>query len=205
MSTTRKGGKKANKATRSGKAAAAKAGRRTKASATTGAKKAGAKKGPPGGGVDHPPVIITDGSATLRLHEPTYPGSGDTHASTNLRIDRLTSSRTHTDGTFICRSLAPNERVEIRVTCRTGSGGNERAFTIVGGNSTAAGNSPQVTFDHGVFPPGSHDSRGRRIFRNPSRNIISLEIFSPPGSGNRVHDCSVVKNKEDYIFTLFDH
>jgi hypothetical protein len=120
----------------------------------------------------------------------------------------LTASKTHTDGTFICRRLAQGERVEIRVTCRIGGGGgggNERSFTIIGGNPASAGNSPQVTFDHGIFPGGGHDSEGRRIFRNANRDIIRLEIFSPPGSGNRVHDCSVVTNKTDYVFTLFDH
>jgi hypothetical protein len=195
MASTRKSSNKGSKAGKSNKA--------TKASAESAAALTA------GGDVDHPPVIITDGSATIALDENVYrriPAGGNRHVSTRLRLLSVGTNRLHEETKSpICHELDEDEVVEIRVTCRLGSGSHERSYTITGGNSDDGSGSPVIEFDHrsGFFPPGTVVA-GRRRFRNTSRQIVSLEIFSPPGSAKPVHTCSVVEKQTKYEISIFD-
>jgi hypothetical protein len=191
MATTSKSGKKAGK-----KAGSSKASKASKAAV------AGDSD------VEHPPVIITDGSATIALDENEYrrtpPMTGNRHVSTGLRLLSVGANRLHDETkSQICHTLDDDEVVEIRVTTRVGGGPHQRSFTITGGNAEDGSQSPVVEFDHGIFPAGNVVA-SRRRFRNANRQIVSLEIFSPPGSAQPVHTCSVVANLSNYEITFFD-
>jgi hypothetical protein len=199
MASTRKSGKKARKTAKSSKAA------RTSKSIKASAQRATGVAAD--SNVDHPPVIVTDGSATIALDENVYrrpSASADRHISTDLRLISVGANRLHEEtDSATCRQLRENEVVQIMVTTRLGTGGPLRRFTITGGNSADGSNSPVVEFDHGVFRPGAIFA-GRRRFRNANHRIVSLEIFSPPGSQEPVHTCSVVEDQTNYEISIFD-
>lgn len=199
MASTRKGGKKASKSGRPTKSSKA-------AKKALGASKSlAATKGGPGGEETHPPVIITDGSASLHAHTNTYrrdPPNGGTRVSEELRLVGVVTDKFHSDtGSSDCITLSPGETAEVTVTCRIGGGGNERSFTVRGGNSNLPEHSPVIVFNHGVFPQGVLDSRGRRIFRSQGRDITRMEIVTSTG---RTHDCSVVREETHYTITIVD-
>lgn len=200
MVSTRKSSKKASKAAKSGKAT--KASKKSAAGAVADSD------------VEHPPVIIVDGTATIALDEneyPRVPAGGDKHVSTGLRLVSVGANRLHDPDpetgikSPVCYELDEDEVVEIKVICMTGGGGHEQSFTIRGGNSDDGSGSPVVEFDHrsGHFPPGTVVA-GRRRFRSASRKMVSLEIFSPPGSQDPVHTCSVVAKQQGYEISIFD-
>lgn len=199
MASTRKSSKKASKSARSSKAAGTKKALKAPVESTA---DVGTNSD-----VDHPPPIITDGSASIGLDEneyPRVPAGGNRHVSTDLLIHSVGANRLHAaTKSPICYELDEDEVIEIRVTCRIGSGGQERSFTITGGNAGDGSESPVIEFNHGVFPPGAVVA-GRRRFRNANRQIVSLEIFSPPGSGEPVHTCSVVEDNTNYEISIFD-
>lgn len=197
MDSTSKGGKKAREAAESSKATAAKS---SKAANKT---KARAANGGSSGDVTHPPVIITDGSAAIGFVENFYPpAGGNLRKSTGLRIDRVEANKKHDDDRFLCYQLSDGEKVRIEVTCRVGDD-EERGFIIGGGNSSAAGHSPELDFDGGIYTPETAGP-ARRKFRNADRQIVSLKIFSPPNNRVPVHDCSVVLKKKNYEITVYD-
>jgi hypothetical protein len=203
MASTRKSSKKARKAASSSKAAGT--------NKAMGASAAGVATS---SDVTHPPVIITDGSATIALDEneyPRVPAGGSKHVSTDLRLLSVGANRLHDPDpetgikSPTCYELDEDEVVEIKVTCLTGGGAHEQSFTITGGNSDDGSGSPVIEFDHhsGHFPPGTVVA-GRKRFRSASRKIVSLEIFSPPGSQDPVHTCSVVAKQKGYEISIFD-
>ena len=162
-----------------------------KKSAKKSLKKA-AKKGGGGGQVSHPPIIITDGSASFEFEDPEYPQvSATTHQSTGLKLSQVRSNKQHDDGTFICHTLANNERVLIVVTCKVGGTTDPKTINFRGGNFTNGSGSPSFDFDHGAFnetftpiEPGNR----RRVGKN-SRDITRLEIFR---GNTRIHDCTAI-------------
>jgi hypothetical protein len=209
MASTRNSSKKVSKAARSSKAAKSSKTATARTNKAIGASAESAAGAAVNSDVDHPPVIITKSSAAISLAENVYrrdPAGGNRHVSADLRLLSVGANRLHEDTKSpICYELDEDEVVEIIVTSRIGGGGPETSFTITGGNAEDGSESPVVNFDHGAsaFPPGSVIA-GRRRFRNVNRQIVSLEIFSPPGSDEPVHTCSVVENNTNCEISIFD-
>jgi len=162
-------------------------------------KSAAANATGPGPTDQHTPIIITDGSASIEFSSGEYPKTtgSDIRQSKNLRLDRIVANKKHNNGMFTCHQLAANERVVIRVTCKINGTDDGKNFTITGGNSTLAGNSPSIEFSDGVystpFPP---IEQGKRV-GNVNREITKLEIFRVNQAGNleSVHNCEVIAKK----------
>lgn len=164
---------------------------------------------PPGGGVDHTPIIITDGSASIEFTESLYtPVSGNPNRrrSTGLHLVKVSAHRDH-DRTRnpesvgrVCFPLVSGQLYEIEFTCeRTGQ--PTRNF-VVGGGPTF---SPELQFEHGSggeyqkssanFPPIDLGQR----FGNLDRNITRMQIFRVEDSSRvLVHDCGRVENNCEY-------
>ena len=165
-------------------------------------------EGPGGGGVNHTPIIITDGSASLEFAESEYlPDSSDStlRISSGLHLVKVSAHRNHdrqvnpeSQGR-ICFPLAGNEVYEIEFTCARE--GRPVSNFIIGGGPAV---SPRIRFDHGAgkeyqrtadFPSIDLGQR----FGNLLRNIVRMQIFRiENGSRQPVHDCGVVENGCEY-------
>jgi hypothetical protein len=170
---------------------------------------------PPTGDVDHTPIIITDGSASIEFAEHLY--SPDTaHGNPNRRISmglhlvKVSANQNHTVANpesvgRSCFPLVAGELYEIEVTCvRAGAGPNR---FVIGGGPTV---SPVIEFEHqngqdyqkdpGAFPPIQLGQR----FGNASRNISRLQIFRIQNRTRvRVHDCQLAP-RQGCEYTILD-
>jgi hypothetical protein len=153
-----------------------------------------------GGGVDHTPIIITDGSASIEFTEhlyPPVPGNPNRRRSTGLHLMKISANRNHDPQVNpeslgrVCVRLVSGELYEIEFTCER-AGRPPKNF-IVGGGPTF---SPQLEFEHGLggeyqkntidFPPIDLGQR----FGNQLRNITRMQIFKIVGSSREpIHDC----------------
>jgi len=178
-----------------------------KAVAKKSAKKAAKNGGGPDGEVTHPPIIITDGSASIEFEDDKYPlnGSTTTHQSKDLRLTEISSNQEHGNGARVCRTLQDKETVLIVVTCQVGGTSDPRTIEIRGGNFIDGSASPSIKFDHKAFDETFKPIKkgNRRRVGKKNRNITSLEIFRV-SDNKRVHDCDVVKKKKGFEITVND-
>jgi hypothetical protein len=164
-------------------------------------RKANADDDPPStGGVNHTPIIITDGSASLEFTIASYdpdPESNVNTANEPLHLVSIVSDRPHTPGQQdrTCFNFTGTDMFEIEVKCKGGGGFND--FEIRGSFDPSI--RPEVEVDrgeyreNGSFPP-RHPPTGHR-FVSTGRQITKLRIFrlinghrqQPP-----VHDCPLV-------------
>jgi hypothetical protein len=167
-----------------------------------------------GGGVDHTPIIITDGSASIEFTENLYnpvPGNPNRRRSTGLHLMKISAHRNHDSQVNpesigrVCIRLVAGELYEMEFTCER-AGRPPKNF-IVGGGPTI---SPVLEFEHGFegeyqknaidFPPIDLGQR----FGNQHRNITRLQIFRIESDGSRVriHDCG--RAGEDCEYRILD-
>ncbi len=155
----------------------------------------------PTGDVDHTPIIITDGSASIEFAEGLYhpdAGNPNRRVSTGLHLVKVSANQEHPAANpesvgRSCFPLVAGDLYEIEVTCvRTGASPNR---FVIGGGPTV---SPVIEFehqngqdyqkDHVTFPSIQLGQR----FGNALRNISRLQIFRIEGGMRiRVHDCRV--------------
>ncbi len=162
-----------------------------------------------GHGVDHTPIIITDGSASIEFAQNLYQpvgGDPDRRRSTGLHLVKVSANREHDRIANpesigrVCFELVRGDLYEIEFICQR-NGQPDRNF-LVGGGPTF---SPELKFEHltgteyqmnaATFPSIDLGQR----FGNLERNIARMRIFRIV-NGNRVqvHDCGVVGNGCEY-------
>jgi hypothetical protein len=160
----------------------------------------------PEGEVEHTPIIVSDGSASIQFHLPFYPLDSSTgvNSSKNLFLQHVEAKhKAHADGKAVCHELDPGEECVIVVTCKQ-QGKTDEQYVIRGGNSTDPAMSPSIKFNHSEFkedpinfPPETFPGLkpGNR-FVNKDRNPTKLEIFrvEADGSLTSVHDCPLVSD-----------
>lgn len=157
---------------------------------------------PPTGQVDHTPIIITDGSASIEFAENRYlpeDGNPNRRRSTDLHLMKVVANRNHTLAANpesrgrSCLPLVAGDLYEIEVTC-TLLGQPAKNFLVSGGPTF----SPVIEFDHASGGEYRKDSNefpsielGQR-FGNLLRGITRLQIFRIENATRvRVHDCAL--------------
>ncbi len=167
----------------------------------------------PTGEVDHTPIIITDGSASIEFAERLYipdAANPNRRASTGLHLVKVSANQEHPPANpesvgRSCFPLVAGDLYEIEVTC-VRDGAQPNRFVIGGGPTV----SPVIEFEHQNgqdyqkdqtrFPPIQLGQR----FGNPSRDISRLQIFRiESGRRVRVHDCRVAQ-RQGCEYTILD-
>ena len=159
------------------------------------------------GEVEHSPIIITDGSASVELSRTAYTHiGGGTHTSSGINLQRVEARRNPSSPApdHICHTFVGAAIHRVEVVCVVGA---QRTDITVTGANTGANRSPIVQFDRGGhfnenagFPP-KHPTRGRR-FSNGNARIISLRVIRV-STGEIVHDCPFVTSG-GFEYTICD-
>ncbi|HEX7317892.1 MAG TPA: hypothetical protein VF297_28570 [Pyrinomonadaceae bacterium] len=168
----------------------------------------------PTGQVDHTPIIITDGSASIEFAEDLYiPNAGNPNrrVSKDLHLVKVVANQEHSRADNpesvgnSCFPFVAGDLYEIEVTCAR-DGTQPNSF-VVGGGPTV---SPVIEFEHQTgqdyqknkttFPPIQLGQR----FGNVQRNISRLQIFRiEDGMRVRVHDCRLAP-RQGCQYTILD-
>jgi subtilisin family serine protease len=153
--------------------------------------------------VDHPPIIITDGSAIIEFDAEEYPlpGGSDEHVSAGLSLGAISAINKDQVGHF-CPALPLNRPARIVVTLQ----GPQALQLIINGANSRAGGSPRIRFDHSVFPQvTSLDPEYQKYFGREYR-ITRMEIFliNAAGVPELHHDCPFVNQGNCYRITIVD-
>lgn len=153
--------------------------------------------------VNHTPIIITDGSASIEFTINSYTQDMESNNNTakadqKLHMTSVVSDRPHTlngaDNT--CFTFVAGELYEVEVKCRGGGGFNNLKIR---GSLDPLADLPAVDFDRGEYredPQGEFRPRnagtGHR-FGTLARRVRKLRIFRVT-NGQRVleHDCPLV-------------
>lgn len=156
--------------------------------------------------VEHSPIIITDGSASVEFQRRgyTHVGSGS-HPSLGRRLVRVEARRVP-NGTIdhVCRTFTGTTRHRIVAHCMVGEVPSD--IIIEGANQGALGsNSPEIDFRRDIhfrelanFPPKF--GTGVR-FTNADARIVSFTVTNL--STGEVHDCPLGK-AGGFEYTIVD-
>jgi hypothetical protein len=158
--------------------------------------------------VEHTPIIVTDGSATIEFSGSHYLPDDDDPKNTNtahdLKLSFIEAHRTHnsTDakGSTVCYVFLPGEEYEIEVTCQRIGQGNKN-FKVRG---SVEGPPVKINFDHDEYKtPFTPIMKGNRV-GHPARRPTKLEIFrDPDGKRESVHDCPLVSDT-NCVYKVWD-
>lgn len=153
--------------------------------------------------VDHPPIIITDGSAIIEFDAEEYPlpGGSDEHVSAGLSLGAISAINKDQVGHF-CPSLPLNVLTRIVVTFQ----GAQTQQLIINGANSRSGGSPRIRFDHSVFPQVTSLTPGYQKYFGRDYRITRMEIFLIDAAGTPVlhHDCPFVNGGNCYQIKIVD-
>ena len=154
--------------------------------------------------VEHPPIVIVDGSVTIQFSSTDYSLMGGTnkYVSSEFSLKKVRSINKRQLGEY-CPALPINVPTRIVLTCQSDTQTTEIVIT---GSNSASGGSPSIEFDPRIFAQvTSLDPKYQKYF-NFDYKVRKMEIFTINAAGAMVlhHDCPFAKDGNCYEITIDD-
>ena len=154
--------------------------------------------------VEHPPIVIVDGSVTIQFSSAEYTLMSGTnkYVSSGLSLKKVRSINKRQLGEY-CPALPANVPTRIVLTCQSDAQTTE---VIITGSNSASDGSPSIEFDPHIFAQvTSLDPKYQKYF-NFDYKVRKMEIHTTDGTGAMVlhHDCPFAKDGNCYEITIDD-